>query len=155
MYLHRIAISLAMVALLTACSSKPDWTEYQHPTGKITISFPTSTTPSGDGTGSALSVVWKDTSYTVSWADTENLTDEEFVAQCDQAAARLGKVNSGSRAAAAGLRGREYSITGGDGRIFVRYLRGENRVYLFHIEGPKLDASAEVPQAFLASFSVN
>ena len=59
------------------------------------------------------------------------------------------------RAAAAGLRGREYSITGGEGSIFVRYLRGENCVYVLRLEGPKLDASAEVPQAFLASFSVN
>jgi len=151
-----VAASLALAlaaATLAACSKKASWTEYQHPDGRLTISFPTADTPSGDGTGHALSTIWNSITYTVSWADIPGWSAEEYRRELESDARRQGTVNSSARVANIGLDGMEFSISGASGATaFVRYLRKDNRVYMLRLEGSKLDPSAPASQQFLASF---
>lgn len=151
----RFCVLAALAATLTACSSKPDWTEYQHPSGRLTIRFPTATTPAGNGSGTGLRVLWNKTTFAVSWADADNLTEEDFMKEVGKGAEGLGTVKGSAKVSADGLRGMEYTLMTGDGPAFARYLRKENRIYLLLISGPKLDPAAEIPQAFLASFSAS
>ena len=150
----RLSVALALaIAILPGCKEKASWTEYQHPGGRLTISFPTADTPTGDGTGHALSTVWNNITYTVSWVDIPDWSEEEYRRELESNARRQGTVNSSARVAHAGLDGMEFNISDASGAAaFSRYLRKDNRVYVLRLEGPKLDPAAPAPQQFLASF---
>src|SRR5262245_731693 len=150
------ALLLAAIAL-AACSSKPEWTEFEHEQGRFTVSFPTAKTPEGEtkGTFSTLSVMWKDTKYLVGWQPIPDISQEEYLQGLETSAKQVGTVTSSARATHAGMRGMDFHITSPQGgtKRFLRYLRKGNRLYTVEIQAAKLDVEAPVSQQFLASFS--
>lgn len=154
---HAILWLLAAVAL-AACSKKPNWTEFEHPSGRFTVSFPTVDDPSGEtiGTFKTMFVVWKGTRYLVGWQLIPDISQEEYLKGLDTSAQQQGSVTSSSRVSHAGLRGKDYEIArAGGSKMYMRYLRKGDRLYTIQLEGTKLDVAAPESQQFLASFSAN